>query len=385
MFERDKKRSGACSWLQGLSFRQQRQALRESHGVSEGVAAGALAALRYVCPRLGICGVSRREDARELLWAEWAPCWDVGSGGTAENAAVLVSKTPMLDVMLLERMALGSTSHHALVTRHPFYISSKRYRDISVPHTSTPGALASMALTTWAAVWGWTLDALSGGIEGRNAALSFAVVRVEDMVAEEVTDGVQSALRSWLLQSCAPLGEWKVESGSQAGGRRGRCHAYSGARRGPRGNATALQRSGVARAQRRSRRMLLELHHKNSQKRDLASLQRVADDCAGDADCARLLKALTPALAAFGYSATGSYVAHEVERPPLLFVSSNVTGVQRARHLLAAREALHEALRIIFHGVDPQRPYPGGWCAPSPAPFCAGAANGTLKGEVGLC
>jgi len=227
---------------------------------------------------------------------------------------------------------------------------------------------------------------LSGGIEeGRNAALSFAVVRMEDMVAEEVTDGVQSALRSWLLQSCAPLGEWKVESGSQAGGRRGRCHAYSATRRGPRGNATALQRSGVARAQRRSWRMLLELHHENSQKRDIASFQRVADDCAGDADCARLLKALTPALAAFGYSATGSYVAHEVERPPLLFVSSNVTGVQRARHLLAAREALHEALRITFHGVDPQRPYPGGWCAPSPAPFCAGAANGTLKEEVSLC
>jgi len=127
----------------------------------------------YYCPKLTDTVIN--EGDRIRLFDDWSTYWDM-------SKPFLIQKTPMMDVLLLERLKVTPT-FHAIVMRHPF---NWRHRN---------GSKGTDFPIVWLDVWTNTLEALLNGyIE------NFAVVNYEMMVASP--DDVLEELHSMVTDSC---------------------------------------------------------------------------------------------------------------------------------------------------------------------------------------
>ena len=366
------------------------------------LAAGFGLAMMYTCPRLAVCAAARNashgryERPASELWARWSDCWQAGVGG-GRQAAVLVSKNPTLDAMLLERMALGESTHHTLVMRHPFY-GGARLRTLNKPWLRvplkpedvwSPTERAVISLTSWAVNWAWTLDALAGGDVDDSGALeslgsgaaSFAVLRMEDMVST-ARESIMRALSEWLRESCAPLREWTAASSVLALRTKAeKCgHGHTSRHLTHGGENVADESYAQARG-------LLEVHKTRIitlQDKDVRRMGEVAGNCTLDATCGRVLKALGPAMAHLGYSAAAPFISSPLGSKSLgmLFARSSHRDDAQDAELTAVRMALRASLRELLP-LSRLQAFPAGWCAPSG--FCAGSADDVMHAEVDLC
>jgi len=127
----------------------------------------------YYCPKLLQTTVNDKNKA--ALFEEWSKYWDL-------NKPFLLQKTPMLDVLLLERLKV-TPMFHAIVMRHPlnWHSGEKGGHYISF----TPYLL----LVTWLETWSNTLEQLSNGNIDDFVVVNFEMLLLSpDIVTKKIRD-----------------------------------------------------------------------------------------------------------------------------------------------------------------------------------------------------